>query len=62
MTYLPALPSETHACSHSTTLFTQKKGPFPVYSAEMEWKKQNKTYQILEAAEKGQYGVVAAIA
>ncbi|KUI70544.1 Putative fructose-bisphosphate aldolase [Cytospora mali] len=28
----------------------------------MEWKRQNKTYQILEAAEKGGYGVVAAIA
>ncbi|GAM83040.1 hypothetical protein ANO11243_010260 [Dothideomycetidae sp. 11243] len=28
----------------------------------MEWKAQNKTYQILEAAEKGGYGVIAAIA
>ncbi|KAF2147906.1 aldolase [Myriangium duriaei CBS 260.36] len=28
----------------------------------MEWKKYNPTYQILEAAEKGGYGVVAAIA
>lgn len=28
----------------------------------MEWKKDNKTYQILEAAEKGGYGVVAPIA
>ncbi|TVY38111.1 putative fructose-bisphosphate aldolase [Lachnellula occidentalis] len=28
----------------------------------MEWKKQNKTYQILTAAEKGGYGVVAPIA
>ncbi|KUI61483.1 Putative fructose-bisphosphate aldolase [Cytospora mali] len=28
----------------------------------MEWKRQNKTCQILEAAEKGGYGVVAAIA
>jgi len=28
----------------------------------MEWKKDNKTYQILKAAEEGNYGVVAAIA
>jgi hypothetical protein len=28
----------------------------------MEWKKNNKTYQILTAAEKGGYGVVAPIA
>jgi fructose-bisphosphate aldolase class II len=28
----------------------------------MEWKKNNKTLQILTAAEKGQYGVVAPIA
>jgi fructose-bisphosphate aldolase class II len=28
----------------------------------MEWKKTNKTLQILTAAEKGQYGVVAPIA
>ncbi|KAJ3580491.1 hypothetical protein NPX13_g90 [Xylaria arbuscula] len=28
----------------------------------MEWKKDNKTYQILSAAEKGDYGVVAPIA
>ncbi|KAF3769749.1 aldolase [Cryphonectria parasitica EP155] len=28
----------------------------------MEWKKQNKTYQILKAADDGGYGVVAAIA
>jgi fructose-bisphosphate aldolase class II len=28
----------------------------------MEWKKDNKTYQILGAAEKGGYGVVAPIA
>lgn len=32
------------------------------FSPKMEWKRQNKTYQILEAAEKGGYGVVAAIA
>ena len=29
---------------------------------KMEWKKQNKTLQILIAAEKGKYGVVAPIA
>lgn len=31
-------------------------------SIKMEWKKDNKTYQILQDAEKGGYGVVAAIA
>jgi hypothetical protein len=31
-------------------------------SNNMEWKKNNKTLQILTAAEKGQYGVVAPIA
>lgn len=28
----------------------------------MEWKKKNRTYQILQAAERGGYGVIAAIA
>jgi fructose-bisphosphate aldolase class II len=28
----------------------------------MNWKKNNKTYQILKAAEEGKYGVVAPIA
>jgi len=31
-------------------------------ATNMEWKKDNKTYQILKAAEEGGYGVVAAIA
>jgi hypothetical protein len=31
-------------------------------TATMEWKKDNKTLQILTAAEKGGYGVVAPIA
>ena len=30
--------------------------------ATMSWKENNKTYQILKAAEEGGYGVVAAIA
>lgn len=59
-----------HACSlfcasgyhRSISLYLPSKVVFVHHSAEMEWKKQNKTYQILEAAEKGGYGVVAAIA
>jgi hypothetical protein len=32
------------------------------FQRKMEWKKNNKTLQVLTAAEKGQYGVVAPIA
>lgn len=52
------LTGHTTIASHITT------HPGSDYQTDdtMTWQQENKTYQILKAAEEGKYGVVAAIA